>query len=939
MARAERPLDAGDSPLLRFAADLRRLRQGVGSPAYRELSRRAHYSTGALSDAAGGRKLPSLAVTVAYVRACDGDTGEWTRRWHQVAAELDSDADPAPAGVRAPYLRTAAFGAADADLFFGRDRLVHALCSRVAEHRLVAVVGPSGSGKSSLLRAGLQHRTQASRAWSVVVMTPGPRPLEELAVHLAPLVNSSATHICATLNRDPAALRLLGAQAAGDAELLIVVDQLEEVFTDCDPGERRRFLDALAAARTPRARTRTVVGLRADCAFVEEVPPEARVFVDEMDADELRDAITGPAARTGFRVENALVARVIADATGRPGVLPLVSQALLETWRRRRGAVIPLAGYDAAGGIAWAIATRAEAVHNRLTPRQQECARRLLIRLVDLDDHSPRQLARDEVDLDDDVRVVLERLARARLVTLDRDSVRITHEALIGSWPRLRECLDRDDERLRLERQLTEATAAWQALDRDGGALYRGVRLDRARELAGADSGVSRREREFLQASLAAEAKERAAAVRHGRLRRVLGALLCCLLVTIAGIAAMAVRTRDAMTRDRDDAMAQEIADEAVTLRQADQALAAQVALANYRLTGTAAARDGLLSAMATTLPGHSRAVRAVAISPDGRLLATGSADHTVRLWDISDLRYPAPVAVITAHREEVNAVAFGPHGNLLATAGGDGVRLWNVTVPHDPKPLGALAGGGAINAVAVSPDGKLVATGDVDHTARLWTIADPTAPRQLSVITGNWLDVRAVAFGPDSRVLATGGDDHTTQLWDIGRPENPAPLSVLTGHTDTVMAVAFAPDGHTLATGGVDHTTRLWDVGDLQRPRQLAVLAGPIDAVDTVAFDRDGHTLATGGDDRTIRLWDVTDRGHPSVTATLTGHGGDVNAVAFSPDGRTLASASDDHTAQLWPTDPRRAEVQVCAIANPTITRFEWSRYFPAEDYAPPCG
>jgi hypothetical protein len=221
MVGNERPLEPGDGPLLRFAADLRRLREMAGRPAYRELGRRAHYSAAALSDAANGRKLPSLAVTKAYVAACNGDVAEWERRWHDVAAELDGPAtsergDSAP--TEAPYVGLAAFEPADAGRFFGRERLVAQLCAQVMRRRFVMVLGPSGSGKSSLLGAGLLHHARTHGLHGVpggptVVMTPGPHPLEELAARLAILVSLPAGAVHATLRRDPQSLHLTGLQA------------------------------------------------------------------------------------------------------------------------------------------------------------------------------------------------------------------------------------------------------------------------------------------------------------------------------------------------------------------------------------------------------------------------------------------------------------------------------------------------------------------------------------------------------------------------------------------------------------------------------------------------------------------------------------------------------------------------------------------------------
>jgi transcriptional regulator with XRE-family HTH domain/KaiC/GvpD/RAD55 family RecA-like ATPase len=587
--------------LLRFAADLRRLRQESGNPTYRQLAERVHYSVATLSTAANGQKLPSLAVTMAYVRACAGDQDKWERRWHELAAELATEdgaaeaatngADRAPNGAaavaapRAPYVGLAAFQCADADWFFGRERLVDELVARLARRRFVAVFGASGAGKSSLLRAGLlprlrartdaetaekdtetaeknaQQTTAATQAETlaatkaeaqaatngqredgrrhrrILVFTPGARPLEECAIQLAALTGGTPGPVHAELVADRRGLHRMVRQALADrpdaSELVLVVDQFEEVFTLCrDRAERARFIDALiTAALTDGSRCRVVLGVRADfylhCtehAELVEALTDAQIAVGPMTTDELRRAIVQPAARVECAVEGALLADLIAHANGRVGVLPLLSHALLETWRRRRGNTLTLAGFQAAGGIEGALARSAEAVYTSLRPAQQRLAKDLFVRLTALGEgteDTKRRISRAELDADDpDTAVVIDRLAGERLLTVDRDSIEITHEALIRRWPRLRDWLTEDREGIRVHRQLTEAARAWESLDRDPGALYRGTRLERAEELFGTrleNDDLTPRERTFLTASLAARAAERDTETRTAR--------------------------------------------------------------------------------------------------------------------------------------------------------------------------------------------------------------------------------------------------------------------------------------------------------------------------------------------------------------------------------------------------------------------------------------
>ena len=970
MPRGERPLDAGDGVLLRFASDLRALRRAAGGPTYRVLAQRAHYSAATLSDAAAGRRLPSLAVALAYVRACGGDVDEWSRRWHAVAAALAAEqgttgaADGAagaagPGDPRPPYVGLAAFQPRDADRFFGREQLVADLGRRLATHRFVAVFGASGAGKSSLLRAGLVPSWQTGAPPPAVVLcTPTDQPFEECALALAGLTGAPPARVRAQLAAHPRGLHRTVRQAlAGrphDAELLLVVDQFEEVFTLCrDPAERTAFIDALiTAARTGGSRCRVVLGVRADfyahCTGhreLVELLDGGQVTIGPMTLDELRRAVVQPAARAGYTLEGALVATLVAQTHGRVGVLPMLSHALLETWHRRRGNTLTLAGFQAAGGIEGALAHTAESLYRGLPPHEQALVRELFLRLTALGEgteDTKRRIRRDEVASlglggdgggrgrrggsppnggaanggapdggapnggAPDGGGILERLVRARLLTLDGDRVELTHEVLIRCWPRLHGWLAEDREGLRVHRQLTEAAHAWHALGRDPGALYRGARL------AVADSWADRRrptltplEEEFLTASRRARDVEQAAARRRTRRARQLVALLSVLLVVAAAATVQAVRTSRVAARERDVAAAQMAARQAAAMRLTDPALAAQLSLAAYRLAPTAETRGALLSSFAApyagVLTGTGR-MAAVAFSPNGRRLATAGHDRVARLWDTTDIHRPQPVGTMAGHADAVRAVAFSPDGRTLVTGGADGaVRRWDVTDPARPAATVVHPGGtGPVHAVAVSRDGRTLAAAGADRRVRLWDLADPGRARPLATLAGHTDAVHAVVFAAGGGLLATGAADGTVRLWDTAdrsRPVRTRPRA----RTGAVRAVALGPDGRTLATGGADSAVRLWSVADPARPVALATVDGHTDAVDALAFSPDGQRLASAGVDATVRVWHVADPRRARPLRLLRGHTADVTAVAFSPDGRTLASASADYTSRLW--------------------------------------
>ena len=854
-----------------------------------------------------GRQAEALAALrrarAMLVEQLGLDPGRELVELEQLLLRGDSSLDPASGrnvSNVSPYRGLLPYGAEDADSFFGREDDVAACLRRLRDTKLLAVVGPSGIGKSSLVLAGVVAAlTRAATA--VLVTTPGARPLDSLA-----------------------GLKPRGRQT-------LVVDQAEEAVTgSADAGERERYFAALAAH--VGAGGALVLSLRADhLGDLAPYPDIARIIEDglyllgPMAEIDLRSAIEGPARRAGLRLEPGLVDLLVRDVEGEPAALPLLSHVMRETWARREGPTLTVDGYRATGGIRHAVSQTAESLYEAMDDAQRHRLRNLLLRLVmpsEDGDPVPARVPRAKVTVDDAHLRLVEQLVEARLVSIDGDSVQIAHEALVRVWPRLRGWLDDDVDGLRLLRHLAGAADAWEGMGRPDSELYRGARLTRTLEWrTSARPDLSDSEAAFLDASTALSISEAQREQQRNRRerranRRLRGALAGVAVLGVLALVAgfLAVRSADRAETDKDRAGdAANLADArragAVALEHEDMPTSLLLAASALQVDTSARAWDNLTHVLMRS-PSllsvlHTGAfIVDLTASPDGALLALSRPGDGLLLLDAATLE-PLPVEDDTP----ASGIAFSPDSSQLAMA----VNQWpgdRGGPPRiDPQPVrlydmpgGTLADqqlGGFPERASVeyaldfSADGRrLVAavdqldavTGEAEKTfATVWDLADPSRPMfQLQVS-----DYPILKLSPDGErlyVALTSGEPRPIRAYDVDTGKLIDSTGSRSLRVETQSSGDLSPDGSTFAVPTASRVLRV-DTETLRfvRPSPRGDAGDPLIRVE---YSGDGTRLAAATSEGHLLVWD-TETGERVHSFSESGSWG----VDFSADGKTLFS------------------------------------------------
>jgi WD40 repeat protein len=824
-----------------------------------------------------------------------------------------------------PYKGLAAFTEEDAEFFFGREALANKMWAQLRRHpRLLVVVGASGSGKTSVIQTKLVPKLRQQK---LISFRPDKDPFRRLA----------EAGLTAPDNEDllEAARKLLDA-APELRRLIILADQFEELFSQCDEKGQTGLMNSLTRLLDSDLPVTIILILRADfyghllryADFLTWLQ-DGLVNVGPMSREELKAVVDEPAKEIGLRFEDGLVDRIVDEAAQIDHPLPLLESALTQLWEKREDGFLTWSAFKDIG-ITGSIGMWAEDAYSALDQSAKALAKRVFTSLIRFSKGEEAD-TRQRLTLGELVRSPGEHQVVHRLVTKLADrhllvtggeqtgTVEIIHDALLREWARLQRWRTEFREFRLWQQRLKARYEDWQRQKEDEGALLRGALLVEAEKwLSEQESNLDPGERDYIQRSVALRERELAEEIQAAnRLRRrafYLSAALVVALVALIGTIVFAnkaqtaaqaeIEARQTAVAERNLSRSRELAVSAVANLETDPERSMLLAMEAITPTYTMEAEDALRRAIQAsrvehTLVGHTGAVNSVAYSPTAMRLATASDDGTVRIWDTVSGQ---TVLTWTAHSSPIRSIAFNQDGTRLATASDDHTaKLWDAGTGQQMVIL--VGHTGAVNGVAFSPDGTRLATASGDTTARVWNVAPGSDPDPLT-LEGHTGVVNDVAFSPDGRRLATVGADTHAIIWDAISGDK---LLALPDSSQAIFGVAFGPclnpnllaracDAY-LATGGRDKTVRIWEL--TSGAKLLRTLSDP-STVYGVAFSPDGKRLASSSADRTAKVWDIATG---EMIWSLAGHRGPVNRVAFSLSdaGRRLATASSDGEAKIW--------------------------------------
>jgi WD40 repeat protein/energy-coupling factor transporter ATP-binding protein EcfA2 len=817
----------------------------------------------------------------------------------KVAATIDANS---------PYLGLASFTAETSKNFYGRKKLVESLLQELEKDNLIFLLGASGSGKSSLVKAGMIPKLIQSninkKPFIELSFVPSDDPFgyffeklplpprEKINLYIESEIYNNKVNLHSIIER---------ARQGKNDSWLIFIDQFEEILTTTSKDEGLlfvQFLDNLISSlrKSQDNSIKLILAMRTDFLdqfmnafpdFVVTIQSDGRKpfsYITPMTDRELKLVIKNPAATHGVNVEQDLIEEMIDDFRGESRSLPLLQYTLDLLWQKDdlSDRLLNQEPYEDIGKVGGALQQQAEKIYQHFESKGLEkSVEYIFVRLITITADGKRVSKRENKSrFSGELEKIVDELVKEhRLLISGRqlDTVEIAHEALISSWKRLRGWIAKHDKEIILERQLVESAQTWWEIKTDekraiselwtGAKLGRILKLIKEQSLSNLGDVVNR----FIQASVD----------HYQQLQK----------------AEAETRQREV---DSDLSLANSLGRYSSVLFDTHKELEAFIeAIKAGRILRKHKAIDGkVLNALDKVLlkgseynrlEGHTHTVYSVSFSADGKTLASGSEDKTIKLWDVET---GAEIRTLSGHTHTVYRVSFSADGKTLASGSRDDgkIKLWNVETGDEIRILSGHTN--IVGSFSFSADGKTLASGSWDKTIKFWNVETGA---EICTLSGHTNEVTSVSFSGDGKTLVSSSWDKTIKFWNV---ETGREIHTLTGYTNDVNSyngISFSADGKTLASGGGDKIIKLWNV---ETGAEICTLSGHTNEVTSVSFSGDGKTLASGSWDKTIKLWNVETG---AEIRTLSGHTHTVTSVSFSADGKTLASGSLDKTIKLW--------------------------------------
>ncbi len=837
-----------------------------------------------------------------------------------------------------PYKGLKKFDCEDKDLFFGRDQFLTGLVNELEQSNLILLMGASGSGKSSVVRAGLIPWLAQKRGsrFVKIIFTPDRDPFDSFYASLLSKYKQSDAQIAREAKADTLH-RVITQLKQPDEYWLIVLDQFEELFTTTQSDKRDLFINSLVNLNKTQLNGVKIIGtMRAD--FLDKLSPHPKLakitdkhrpLIAEMQPDELRLAIEQPAAHHGVIFEPELVPEILKDIKGQAGYLPLLQYTLNLLWETEveqglgQNRTLKLETYHQIGRVQGALQKHVDAIYEALSPNEQQATQRIFLKLVDIGEDAAsggewkpvRRRASKALFNDELEQGVLAKLVDQKLLVSDRShdsqesTIDITHEILLTSWTTLNIWIQENRKAIAIRNRLNNDLNLWKSQKSDA-ELWSGAKLEQVLELRidpvfnQVLGGFSPEENQFIELSRGLRDRQR---------RRTLIALssFSAFALMLAGFAGLQWRSAIQSQIEARSSYSESLFNQGRIFDSLLESLRITIRFKEsqfFKGQPPVLAWGTLFNSVYATEKEYNRLgtpkdfVMTLAFSPDRKTLATANQDGNIKLYDVNGME---PMHNIEKHQNSAFSVIFNSTGSTLAYSSGEGeVIIWDVKSRQEINRFKASKQ--TVVGLSFSPDNQIIATAShKDKSLKIWNVMSGELIETLAEQKeGEY--IYSVQFSPNGELIAFGSQDNTVEIWKITKDKSFQPYKKLVGHTDLVTSIAFSQDSQTIISGSFDKTIKVWDIATSQTTHTFV---GHGDGIVSISLSPNQTLIASGSRDKTIKLWDLDRKKEVEM---LAGHQNRVIFVAFSPDGKTLASASDDRTTRLWNVNAKDPEAKI---------------------------